>query len=99
MSDAAFNVLYRDVQNRFGFGAKMAAVTDIFANTSNYFTVIQAKELIKFVDDESNRLQLAKSSYRNITDTENFRLMYEVLASQSSRDELAIYVNSYSYNK
>jgi hypothetical protein len=99
LSDASFNTLYNDIQNRWGLGAKMSALTDIFENENNYFTVSQTRKLILLVSDESNRLQLAKSAYGNITDQQNFYTIYDVLASQTSRNELAAYVNSYSSNR
>jgi alpha-D-ribose 1-methylphosphonate 5-triphosphate synthase subunit PhnG len=99
MTEANFNTMYRDVQSRFGLGAKFSALVDIFNNTSNYFTTAQAKQLIQLVSSETNRLTLAKSSYRTITDRQNFTQIYDILASQSSRDELAAYVNSYPVNQ
>ena len=54
----------------------------------------QAKQLINYVSDEANRLQLAKSSYRNITDPANFNQLYDLFSNQSSKDELTAYVNS-----
>ena len=99
MSNSSFSLLYNDVRNTFGFGAKMLRLTDIFENETNYFTVTQAKQLIQLVSAESNRLELAKSSYGNITDTENFNQMYDVLTSQSSKNDLSAYVSTYSYNR
>jgi hypothetical protein len=99
MSNSTYTSLYNEVRNTYGFGAKMSRLTEIFANESYYFTVAQAKQLIQLVSDESNRLTLAKSAYGNITDPENFNSMYEVLTSQSSRNELSAYVNTYSYNR
>lgn len=99
MTEANFNIMYNDVSSRWGLGAKMSALTDIFNNETNYFTVAQAKQLVQLVSDENNLFQLAKSAYSNITDPQNFNLMYDVLASQSKRNELAAYVNTYSYNK
>ena len=99
MSSASFNTLYNNVKNTWGFGAKMSELTEIFDNESYYFTVAQAKQLIQLVSSESNRLQLAKSSYGNITDPQNFNMMYEVLTSQSSKNELSTFVNTYSYNR
>ena len=98
MSTNSFNTIYNDVRSTFGLGAKMSELTNIFNNETYYFTVAQAKQLIGLVSAESNRLQLAKSAYGNITDPENFNLIYELLSSQSSRNELSAYVNSYSYN-
>ena len=94
MTDANFNSLYRNIQFRFGIGAKMSSVTEVFANKSNYFTVAQAKQLIQLVSDESNRLQLAKSVYRNITNPENFNEMYDIFSNQAIKDELAAFVNA-----
>lgn len=99
MATSSFTTLFNNVRNTFGLGAKMSKLTAIFENESYYFTVAQAKQLIQLVSSESNRLYLAKSAYGNITDTENFNLMYDVLTSQNSRNELSSYVNTYSYNR
>jgi Domain of unknown function (DUF4476) len=99
MSNSSFTSLYNEVKNTYGFGAKMSRLTETFANETYYFTVTQAKQLIQLVSSESNRLELAKSAYGNITDPENFNLMYDVLTSQTSKNELSSYVNTYSYNR
>src|SRR6187402_2982367 len=99
MSNSSFTSIYNDVKNTYGLGAKMSRLTEIFANETYYFTVTQAKQLIQLVSSESNRLELAKSAYGNITDPENFNLMYDLLTSQSSKNELSTYVNTYSYNR
>jgi len=99
MSNSSFTSLYNEVRNTYGLGAKMSRLTDIFATETYYFTVAQAKQLIQLVSSESNRLELAKSAYGNITDPENFNLMYDLLTSQSSKNELSTYVNTYSYNR
>jgi hypothetical protein len=99
MANSGFTSLYNEVRNTYGLGAKMSRLTDIFATETYYFTVTQAKQLIQLVSSESNRLELAKSAYGNITDPENFSLMYDVLTSQSSKTELSSYVNTYSYNR
>jgi Ca2+-binding EF-hand superfamily protein len=99
MSTSTYSALYDDVRSTFGLGAKMSRLTEIFDNETYYFTVAQAKQMIQLVSAESNRLQLAKSAYGNITDPENFNLMYDLLTSQSSKNELSSYVNTYSYNR
>ncbi|MBL0273154.1 MAG: DUF4476 domain-containing protein [Chitinophagaceae bacterium] len=95
MSDAEFNTIYQNTQIQFLPGAKMASITNTFNNTSYYFTVAQAKKLIELVSLESNRLQLAKLSYRMITDRGNFSQLYDLFSTQASKDELAAYVNAY----
>ena len=99
MSNSSYTSLYNEVRNTYGLGAKMSRLTEIFANESYYFTVAQAKQLVQLVSAENNRLELAKSAYGNITDPENFNLMYELLTSQNSKNELSTYVTTYSYNR
>jgi len=95
MADADFNALYQTIQLQFFPGEKMTSLTNVFNNTSNYFTCVQAKQLIQLVSLESNRLQLAKLSYRTITDRSNFNQLYDLLNSQASRNELDAYVKAY----
>jgi hypothetical protein len=99
MADAAYNSLYNKISNTWGFGAKMSSLTEVFEDAGNYFTVAQAEKLIRLVSAEYNRLALAKSSYDNIVDRENFNQLYDMFDSQSSVTELETYVNSYSYNR
>jgi len=95
MSDANFNILYQNIQMQFLPGAKMTSLINTFNNSNYYFTSAQARQLIELVSLESNRLQLAKLAYRNITDRGNFNQIYDLFFSQSSRDELQAYVNAY----
>jgi len=96
MSDADFNTLYQNIQMQFLPYAKMSALTNTFNNTGYFFTTAQAKLLIPMVSLESNRLQLAKLSYRSITDRNNFSQVYELLDNQADRDELDAYVKAYT---
>jgi hypothetical protein len=98
MTETEFKDLYRSVQFTFGFGAKYDALTTIFNTETNYFTVAQAKQLIQLVSSESNRLELAKSSYNNVTDASNFSLMYDLFTSQTTKNQLMAYVNSNAFN-
>ncbi len=97
MTDAEFNSIQRDLQFTFGIGAKMSALVALFNKETNYFTVAQAKQLILMVSTEYNRLELAKSSYNNITDPVNFTQIYDIFSTQASKDELAAYVSSNAY--
>jgi hypothetical protein len=99
MSDESFTNLYNSISRQFGLGVKMSSLTNEFNNSANYFTVAQARQLIQLVSDEDNRLQLAKSSYDNIVDPENFTRLYDLFTSQSKRTELSEYVRSVSYNR
>jgi len=95
MSDYDFNQMVQNVRSRFLPFEKMTTLTDIFNNRNNYFTSAQAKQLIELVSAEDNRLRLAKLSYGNIVDRSNFRTIYDLLNSQSSRNELDVYIAAY----
>lgn len=98
MADQEFNDLFRSIQLTFGLGAKYDKLTNIFNTETNYFTVVQAKQLIQLVSSENNRLELAKSSYNNITDPSNFSQVYDLFTSQTLKNQLVAYVNSNAYN-
>jgi hypothetical protein len=98
MTEANFNVIMQNVKKQWLPGAKMSALADAFNNTSNYFTIYQAKQLIQLVSDEDNRLQLAKLAYPRITDPANASQLYDLFTSQSNRDALSVYITSYNNN-
>lgn len=95
MTDAGFTALYQTIQGQFIPNEKMNSITNAFNNTSNYFSTAQARQLIQLISFENNRLQLAKLSYRTITDRYNFSQLYDLLNSQASRDELDAYVKAF----
>lgn len=99
MSDTEFKSMTNDIRFTFGLYAKYNALTEIFNKETNHFTVVQAKELIQMVSSESNRLELAKLSYNNITDPMNFSQVYDIFSSQSNKNELIAFVNSNASNK
>lgn len=96
MSEAVFNVLYQDIRNQRTLSLQMASLTNVFSDTSNYFTTYQAGQFIQIVAAESNRLQLSKLSYRGIVDTANFNQVYNLLTTQAAKDGLKAYVANYN---
>jgi hypothetical protein len=96
MTDADFNTLYQGIRNQRYVSTQMNSLTDAFKNTNYYFTSNQASRLIQIVSLESNRLQLAKLSYRSIVDTANFIQVINLLGMQSSKNELTAYIRNYN---
>jgi hypothetical protein len=94
MADASFEMLFNDIRNRWQPGAKMNALSNTFAISNNYFTTTQAIQLIQLVSGESERLQLAKASYRTIVDPAAFTRVYDLLGTQAARNDLANYVRN-----
>ncbi|MEJ7625916.1 MAG: DUF4476 domain-containing protein [Ferruginibacter sp.] len=94
MSETNFTALSTDIRNRWQPGAKMSAISNAFAMTNAYFTTTQAIQLIQMVSSENERLQLAKASYKTIVDQPNFSQVYELLGTQSGRDDLSYYIRT-----
>jgi hypothetical protein len=75
----------------------MSKLVETFNTPANYFTTEQAKELIGLVSSESNRVELTKLAFDNIVDPQNFRQIYDLFSSQSSRNEVDNYIKE-KYN-
>jgi hypothetical protein len=95
MTNDDFDDLYQSIKPQYFPNQKMNAITNAFNDPRHYFTTAQARRLTEQVSLESNRLVLAKLSYRTITDRGNFSQLYDMLNAQSSRDELDAYVKAY----
>jgi hypothetical protein len=98
MSDDAFNTIYQNIKRQWWPGSKMSTAVESFNTPSNYFTTAQAKQIVELVSAESNRVELAKLAFDNIVDPENFRQIYDLFSSQSSKDEVDEYIKvKYNY--
>ncbi len=98
MSDAAYNSIYESIRSAWGTGVRKREILNVFANTNNYFSTYQAAQLVQLESSEADRLDLAKASLRSITDRGNITLLYNALATQAARNELASYINTYGFN-
>lgn len=97
MSDATFSSLYDNIRRKWLPFTKYNAAVDAFSSSDNYFTTQQVHQIIALLSDESNRLNLAKLAFDNIVDQQNFRQLYDLFDSQSSKDELDNYIKA-NYN-
>lgn len=94
MSDGNFSALLAQVRGQWLPGAKRTAVVNAFS-TGDYFTTAQAVQLIQLDNDEEDRIEMAKASYKAITDPANFNQVYNLFTTQAYRDELSRYVTNY----
>jgi hypothetical protein len=92
MADAAFTQLLQKASNHFLPWDKVRDVKNAVSDVSNYFTTAQVRQLLNIVATEADRLDIAKTAYRNVTDAGNYRQLYDMFANQSSRDELNTYI-------
>lgn len=99
MDDKEFGEIYNTAKTQAARGALIPYITNELADFANYFTSEQAALLISLADGELNRLALAKTAYRGITDPQNFLpLMNQLLASPLTINEFSIYAYSYRPN-
>lgn len=96
MAEGDFNMLVLSVRSNLVQPLKVNALRNAFNNPSYYFTSSQVKELISLINSENSRLELAKLSYRTVTDRQNFTQLNDLLPTQSNREKLAEYVRTYS---
>lgn len=92
MSSTAFNQLLVNVRNKRYQSQKIAMIRSAFNTTANYFTTNQVRQLLVLVTAESRRIELAKLSYKKVTDPDNFTYVYDVIKSEAGRDALDDYI-------
>ena len=92
MNDYDFNQLVQKIRNQW-FG-KITTAKDGVNN--NYLNIYQVKQILQLFSSESDKLELAKLSYKNLVDRQNFKQIYELFSYQS-QTELDRYVRDYRY--
>ena len=92
LSDYDFNQLVQKIRSQWI--GKMSTARDAMNN--NYFNTYQVKQVLQIFSSESDRLELAKLSYRNIVDQQNFRQLYDLFSYQS-QTELDRYTRDFRY--
>jgi len=96
MTSTNFNTLVQDVRRKWTNSSRLSAVNTALSNPANFFTTSQLSQLVQMVSGEANRLALLKTSYRSVTDPNNFTSLYSLLTTQASQNDLAAYVSAYS---
>ncbi len=92
MNATAFNQLLTNVRNKSYQSDKINMIRSAFTNAANSFSTSQVRQLLLLVNSESRRLELAKLSYKKLSDPANFSYVYDVLNSEGSRNDLDDYV-------
>ena len=92
MSDREFNQVLQKVRSQW-IGKLSTAKDEI---DGHYFTTNQVRQLLQLFSSEGDKLELAKLSYKNIADRQNFRQLYD-LFSYRSQTELDQYTRDFRY--
>ena len=98
MPDNKFNSLLQSVRSKFSQALKGETESDAFSNSNNYFSISQIRQLLTLISSESDRLDLAKLSYRSVTDSANFTQLYDLFKTKGSRDDLNDFLRSKGWN-
>ncbi len=61
----------------------------------NYLSSRQVHQLLQLFSFENNKLEIAKVSYRNTTDKNNYYMVYDVFSFDRSRQELTQYIERF----
>jgi hypothetical protein len=106
MNDEAFATLLGDIRYHWRNTRKITAAQTAFTNNNNYFTAVQAMQIINTVEGDENRLALARIAYNRITDQANFVQVYDLISSPSIRNDLSSFIRNqvgsnviYSYSE
>jgi hypothetical protein len=92
MSDREFKGVLRSISDEWLESNKLKSATQVVIN--NRFTTAQVEQLVLLFSFENNKLDLAKQAYRNTVDKENYRNLFDVFSFNSSKRELAQYMES-----
>jgi hypothetical protein len=95
MSDYDFNGFIQKIKSQWFNSGKINTAKD--GLTKSYFTTYQVKTVLQLFSSESDKLELAKLSYRNTVDPRNYYQLYDVFSFQSSKDDLDRYLKDYRY--
>ena len=87
MSEYDFNQLVQKIRSQWM--GKLSTARDGMSN--NYFNTNQVRQILQIFTSETDRLELAKLSYRNAVDQQNFRQLYDLFSYQS-QSELDRYI-------
>jgi hypothetical protein len=82
MNDYDFQASLQKVRNQWL--GKLGSARDLV--NKNYLNVYQVKQVVQLFSSESDKLELAKLSYKNIVDRQNFRQLYDQFSYQSQSE-------------
>ena len=93
MSDNTFRQLALEIKANRYESARVAAIREAM-NSSDRYTVSQISELLALINTENSRMELAKLSYDNIVDPQNFSSLNSLFTTQANRAELNDFIRS-----
>ena len=99
ISDAEFRQIHQKAALHFRQSSVVRDVREAFNSTVNYYSIPQIRTLLQMISLESDRVALAKLAYHRVTDPNNYSQLYDLFTLESSKTELANYINSVARNR
>lgn len=93
MNDYDFNQLLGRIRGQWFNNGKMKTAKENIP--SYWFNTGQVRQLLQVFSTDSDKLEIAKLTYRYTVDQRNYYSLYDVFSFQSSRDELEQYIRNY----
>jgi DNA-binding transcriptional regulator YbjK len=94
MSSTDFDHLAQSVRSKLMQSARIATLRTTFAVPDQFFSTDQISQLLSYVNSEPKRLELAKAAYARVVDSDNYRTLYELFASESLKNELDFFLRN-----
>lgn len=95
VSESEFDQVLQRIKSQWFGSAKMNTAKEELAR--RHFTTLQVRQVLQLFASESDKLELARLSYRTVVDNRNFYQLYDVFSFQSSKEELDRYTREFRY--
>lgn len=93
MSPQDFQMLKNAINNEWFSDGKLLVLEQV-VHVGHLFTSLQVKELLDLYSFSGDKLEVAKMSYHNTIDSENYFIVYDTLHWSSSKQNLSNYIAS-----
>ncbi len=93
MRSEDFQMLKNTINNEWFSDGKLLVLKQAI-NAGHLFSSLQVKELLELYSFSGDKLAVAKMSYHNTIDSENYFIIYDALHWDSSKQDLSNYIAS-----
>ena len=93
LSEQSFSSIIQTLRREYSENSRLVLARQTIDR--NNFTSDQVKYMMQLFSFENNRLEVAKSAYRNTTDQRNYFVVYDALSYSSSKEQLADYIRRF----
>ena len=92
MSDPSFSSLWETMRKETFENTRVTLLKQSIE--TNYFTTMQVKQLMALFTFEDNKLDIAKTAYRNTVDKENYFQLYDSFTFSTSKENLSAFIRN-----